>query len=142
MLYLWLKALHIIAVVCWFSVLFYLPRLFVYHAECDDTISQNRFVIMERRLYFGIGWPSALATTLFGLWLLHLNPMLAHQKWMQIKLALIVFLWAYHIILGLYRKAFQQGRSQKSGVFFRVINEVPTLLLIAIVLLAVLKQPI
>ena len=142
MLYLWLKAWHIIAVICWFSALFYLPRLFVYHAQSQDAISQKRFSVMERRLYFGIMWPSAIATTLFGLGMLHLNPSLLNAKWMQLKLALIIVLWGHHLLCGHYRKRIMDEPHGKSHGFFRFFNEVPTVLLVGIVLLATLKYPV
>lgn len=141
MLYLWIKGWHIIGVVCWFAALFYLPRLFVYHAQSTDKLSHERFVIMERRLYRGIMWPSGIATTGLGLWMLHLNPGLLQQKWMHIKLGLILLLWIYHLFCGYYRKRLIETPDLKSHVFFRFFNEGPTLLLIAIVLLAVLKLP-
>ena len=135
-----IKAFHIIAVVAWFAGLFYLPRLFVYHAETRDEISLDRFKIMERRLYFGIMWPAALMSTLLGLWLIGYN---AHYYlsagWMHGKLALVALLWAYHLMCGHYLKLFRDGSSVKEALFFRVFNEIPTILLVGIVLLVVVK---
>lgn len=137
---LWLKALHVIAVVCWFAGLFYLPRLFVYHAQTEDIAGRERFKIMERKLYHGIMWPSLVLTVVFGTAMLVLN---LHyyliQGWMHAKLALVVLLVTYHFFCGHYLKAFQQDRNRKSHVFFRVFNELPVLALIAIVILVIVR---
>ncbi|WP_054890593.1 CopD family protein, partial [Pseudomonas sp. NBRC 111129] len=92
MLYLWIKALHIVSVVCWFAGLFYLPRLFVYHAQSQDSISQERFVTMERKLYRGIMNPAMVATYVFGAWMLYLNPGWLSQGWLHAKLTLVILL--------------------------------------------------
>ncbi len=113
MLYLWIKALHIIAIVCWFAGLFYLPRLFVYHAMSDDTLSQERFVIMERKLYRGIMNPSLIATLVFGLWLLHLNPAWLQMGWLHAKLSLVVLLIAYHLQCGRFLHRQSAGSARK-----------------------------
>ena len=139
MLYLWLKALHIIAIVCWFAGLFYLPRLFVYHAMSDDTLSQERFVIMERKLYRGIMNPSLIATLVFGLWLLHLNPAWLQMGWLHAKLSLVVLLIAYHLQCGRLLRRFAASQNGHGHVFFRWFNEVPVLFLLAIVILVVVK---
>src|SRR5439155_12711767 len=98
---LWVKAFHIIFMVTWFSGLFYLPRLFVYHAETYDEISNARFKIMERKLYFGITTPSALLTLFFGFWLLRFHPASYLQEpWLQAKLALVLLTVIYHLYLG------------------------------------------
>lgn len=137
---LYIKALHIIAMVAWFAGLFYLPRLFVYHADTHDSISLTRFKIMERRLYYGITWPAALMTTLLGIWLLSYNPSYYFKAgWMHFKLSLVLFLWTYHLLCGHYLKDFAQDKNSKKGYFFRIYNEVPTVLLIGIVLLVVIK---
>ncbi|QEY51531.1 protoporphyrinogen oxidase HemJ [Legionella longbeachae] len=137
---LYVKAFHIIAMVAWFAGLFYLPRLFVYHADTHDVISLNRFKIMERRLYYGITWPAALLTTLLGLWLISYNPgYYLKEGWMHAKLGLVVVLWAYHLLCGHYYKAFAEDENKKSARFFRIYNELPTLLLIGIVILVVAK---
>lgn len=134
------KALHIIAMVAWFAGLFYLPRLFVYHAETVDETSIARFKIMERRLYYGITWPAAIATSSLGLMLLSYNfSWYLKAPWMHAKLLLVLILWLYHLGCGHYLRAFAQDRNVKTTVFFRCYNEVPTLLLIAIVLLVVIK---
>lgn len=139
MSYLWLKALHIIAMVCWFAGLFYLPRLFVYHASSDDPISHERFCIMERKLYRGIMHPSLVATLGLGLGMLWMNPALLKMPWMHIKLTLISLLILYHFSLGHLRNTFANGTNHKSHVFFRWYNEVPVIFLLAIVILAVVK---
>ena len=139
MTYLWLKAFHIIAVVCWFAGLFYLPRLFVNHAQSTDSISQERFSIMERKLYRGIMHPSLIATLALGISMLYMNPGLLKMGWMHIKLTLLVVLILYHFSLGVIYKRFAQGLNTKSHVFYRWFNELPVLFLIAIVLLAILK---
>jgi putative membrane protein len=139
MLYLWIKALHIIALVCWFAGLFYLPRLFVYHAQSDDVASRERFILMERKLYKGIMLPSMLATLIFGVILLVLNPGWLSQGWMHTKLALVFLLVGYHHMCGGMLKRFARGENKHSHVFYRWFNEAPVLLLIAIVILVVIK---
>ena len=137
---LWLKAFHIIFVVCWFAGLFYLPRLMVYHVAAKDKLSLDRFKIMERKLYFGIMWPAAILTTLLGIGLLSLNfSYYMHAGWMHAKTALLILLWGYHLYLGHCRKKLQQDTNQHSEKFYRILNELPTLLLIGIVILAVVK---
>lgn len=137
---LYIKAFHIISMVAWFAGLFYLPRLFVYHADTQDAISLSRFKIMEKRLYYGITWPAALITTLLGLWLISYNlGYYLRAGWMHEKLSLVALLWAYHLLCGHYLKAFAQDNNQKSVRFFRIYNEIPTLLLISIVILVVVK---
>jgi putative membrane protein len=136
----WLKALHVIAVVCWFAGLFYLPRLFVYHAQTDDIMGRERFKIMERKLYRGIMWPSLILTVLFGGWMLGLSwDVYRTQGWLHAKLGLVVLLIVYHLFCGHYLNAFQENRNVKSHVFFRIFNELPVLALIAIVILVIVK---
>ncbi|WP_161865914.1 protoporphyrinogen oxidase HemJ [Pseudomonas yangonensis] len=140
MLYLWLKALHIIAMVCWFAGLFYLPRLFVYHAMSDDAASQERFCIMERKLYRGIMIPSMIATLALGIWLLTLNPgYYFSQGWMHAKLTLVVALVIYHHLCGAQLKRFARGENSRSHVFYRWFNEAPVLALLGIVILVVVR---
>lgn len=137
---LWFKAFHIIAMVAWFAGLFYLPRLFVYHADCHDDISQQRFKVMERRLYFGIMWPAALLTTLLGLAVVaYASDYYLTQVWFHWKLTFVLFLWIYHGCCGYFVKSFRKDMNQRSSSFYRVWNEVPTIILIIIVLLVVLK---
>ncbi|MDH4582662.1 protoporphyrinogen oxidase HemJ [Pseudomonas sp. BN415] len=139
MLYLWLKALHIIAVVCWFAGLFYLPRLFVYHAQAEDEPSRERFKVMERKLYRGIMGPSMIATLVLGIWMLYLNSGWLSQGWLHAKLTLVVLLIGYHHACGSLLKRFARGENRRGHVFYRWFNEVPVLFLIAIVILVVVK---
>lgn len=140
MIYLWVKSFHIIAMVAWFAGLFYLPRLFVYHSTATDTISIERFKIMERRLYYAITYPSALITTLLGLWLLSTNWQgYMSSGWMHIKLTAVVMLWVYHVFCGRFLHQFRDDNNQHSEKFYRVFNEAPTILLIIIVIMVVVK---
>lgn len=136
----WLKAFHIIAVVCWFGGLFYLPRLFVYHAMAEDHISRERFKIMERKLYRGIMTPAMVATLILGFWMLAQHwDYYRTQGWLHAKLALVAVLVVYHHLCLRYMKQFARDENRKSHRFFRVFNEIPVLLLIAIVILVVVK---
>lgn len=139
---LYIKAFHIIAMVAWFAGLFYLPRLFVYHAASNDKISLERFKLMEHRLYYFIMCPAAVITTMLGFWMLSYNSSYyLHANWMHIKLGLVLFLWLYHCYCGYWVKQFSLDHNTHSMKFYRIINEIPTLFLIAIVLLVVLKIP-
>jgi protoporphyrinogen IX oxidase len=135
-----LKAFHLIAMVAWFAGLFYLPRLFVYHADSTDKISLDRFKIMERRLYYGIMAPAAIATIGLGLWLLSYNfSGYLQMGWMLAKLILVGILIIFHVYCGMLRKQFAADQNQHSSKFYRMLNEFPTLILISVVLLAVVK---
>jgi putative membrane protein len=134
---LWVKALHIIFMVTWFAGLFYLPRLFVYHALSHDTLSKERFKLMERKLYWGIMTPGGVLTLFFGLWL-WLGWGFA-GTWLYAKLALAALLVAYHLGCGKLMRDFRAGRNRRSHVWFRWFNEFPVLVLIAAVFLAVFK---
>lgn len=139
---LWVKAFHIVFMVTWFAGLFYLPRLFVYHAMANDERAPERtsFKIMERKLFWGIMTPGAALTIAFGLWLL--APAweeYLRQGWMLAKLALVAALLAYHVWCGLLVADFAAGRNRHGHVWYRWFNEAPVLALIAIVLLAVLR---
>lgn len=138
---LWIKALHIIFMVTWFAGLFYLPRLYVYHAMSDDKISIERFKIMERKLYFGIMTPGALLTIIFGLWLLWGYGWALYKKelWLHLKFALVILLIAFHLYCGYLRRCFYKNKNRHSHVFYRWINEIPVVLLIGIVILAIVK---
>jgi putative membrane protein len=117
-----------------------MPRLFVYHAEATDAVSHERFVIMERKLYRGIMWPSMVLTIVLGLWMLSLNwPYYQTQGWLHAKLGLVGLLVVYHLACGRFRLALAEGRNTRSHVFYRVFNELPVLLLIGIVILVVVK---
>jgi putative membrane protein len=136
---LWLKAFHIIAVVCWFAALFYLPRLFVYHAMSEDAISNERFKTMERKLYRGIANPSMMASIALGIGMIVLNPAYLGMGWMHAKLALVVLLVIYHLLCKRHMIAFAEDRNDKSHIYFRWFNEAPVIALIAIVILVVVK---
>ncbi|WP_086930962.1 protoporphyrinogen oxidase HemJ [Agarilytica rhodophyticola] len=137
---LWIKAFHIVAVVCWFAMLFYLPRLFVYHAMAEDEISKERFKVMERKLYRGIGTPSMVATIVLGAWLASYNgAYYAASIWFWIKLSLIFILIGYHHMCGAMVKKFARDENPHGHVYFRWFNEFPVLILIAVVILVVVK---
>src|SRR5579862_1066488 len=137
---LWVKAFHIIFMVTWFSGLFYLPRLFVYHAMATDIISRDRFKIMERKLFFGIMTPGAIFTILFGIWALSFNfPGYMQMGWMHLKLTLVGLLVVYHLYLGKCLINFKKDRNTHGHVFYRILNEVPVLFLVAIVILVVVQ---
>ncbi len=136
----YLKAFHIIAMVCWFAAIFYLPRLFVYHAMTDDKTSLDRFIIMERKLYRGIMTPAMLAT-----WVLGLSMAVMHwqvyktQGWLHAKIMLVLLLTLYHFACGYFRVRLMDNPKFKSHVYWRWFNEIPVLILIAVVILAVVK---
>ena len=132
------KSLHIIFMVTWFAGLFYLPRLFVYHAQAGDRVSSERFKVMERKLYWGITTPGGVLTIGFGLWL-WLGWFQGAGAWMHAKLALVAVLVAYHVWCGKLMIDFRRERNTRSHVWYRWFNEVPTVILIAAVLLAVFK---
>ena len=136
---LWLKALHLIFMVTWFAGLFYLPRLFVYHAMSDDQISNDRFKIMERKLFFGIMTPGAVLTIICGFWLASAVGFNNYGGWLHVKMGLIAILVAYHIYCGKLLVDFKHDRNQHGHAFYRWLNEFPVLILIAIVLLAVIR---
>jgi putative membrane protein len=134
---LWIKSLHIIFLVAWFAGLFYLPRLFVYHAMAEDAPGRARFKIMERKLYWGIMAPGAILAMAFGIWL-----WLGYGvtgAWLHAKLALVALLVAYHLYCGKLLADFARDRNTKSHVWYRWFNEVPTVLLLAVVILTVVK---
>ena len=139
---LWIKAWHIIFMVTWFAGLFYLPRLFVYHAMCkthgsEDASSIAHFKIMEHKLYFGIMTPGAILTIIFGLWL-----WLGYGitgTWLHAKLALVGVLVVYHIYCGKLLLDFKHDRNHHSHVYFRWFNEIPVIILIAVILLVEVK---
>lgn len=143
---LWVKAFHIIAMVCWFAAIFYLPRLFVYHTQAlkeGDSKGSERFKIMERKLYRGIMTPSAVITTILGLWMLidRWDGYFSQATWMHIKLALVILLIGYHHACGSLLKKFAEDRNTRSETFFRVFNEIPVFILLAVIILVTLKQP-
>jgi protoporphyrinogen IX oxidase len=135
---LWLKAFHVIAVVTWFAGLFYLPRLYVYHADAKDSISIERFGIMERRL-FALMTIGAAASVGLGAAMLAAAPIYLTMEWLRIKLLLVLLLIAYHGLCYKLMRDFAENRNGHSAKWYRGFNEIPSLLLIAIVLLAVVK---
>jgi putative membrane protein len=137
-LLLWLKAVHVMAMVTWFAGLFYLPRLFVYHADASDQIGVERFRIMERRL-FAIMTVGAVATLVFGTAMLVAFPPYLAMGWVHVKLALVALLIAYHGYCYKLMRDFAQNRNARTARWYRLFNEVPSLFLIAIVALAVVK---
>ena len=138
---LWYKALHLIFMVTWFSGLFYLPRLFVYHAMSDDKISIDRFKIMEKKLFYGIATPGGLLSIIFGFCLLVSNGMTSYsgQLWLSLKMILIAVLVLYHIYCFSLLQDFKYDRNKHTHIWYRWFNEVPVLILVGIVLLAVIK---
>lgn len=141
MLYLSLKAAHIIAFVAWMAAIFYLPRLYVYHVETGLTGPQaETFKVMERRLLKVIMTPAMVATWVFGIAMISVNPsIMAGAGWLHAKLVLLLLMSGFHGYLSALLKKFEAGTVTQDGKFFRLINEVPTVLLIAIVILAVLR---
>ena len=135
---LWVKSLHIVFMVTWFAGLFYLPRLFVYHALAQDAIGIERFKLMERKLYFGIMTPGAVLTIVFGLWL-----WLGYGisgGWLYAKLALVAILVAHHVWLGKVMLDFRHDRNRHGDLFYRWLNEIPALpVLLGAVVLVVFK---
>ena len=134
---LWIKSFHIIFMVTWFAGLFYLPRLFVYHAMSEDTASRERFKIMERKLFFGIMTPGAMLTIVFGLWLWLGYGF--YGGWLYAKMALATVLVVYHAYCGKLMVDFRQDRNRHGHLYFRWLNELPVLVLIAIILLVELQ---
>ncbi len=135
---LWLKALHVVFVVTWFAGLFYLPRLFVYHVAADDTLGRARFVIMERRLFFLMSL-GAICAVLLGAAMIVAAPGYLELSWMRLKLLLVAALAGYHGWCYQLMRALRSGTDQHSQRWYRLFNEAPSLLLVAIVVLAVVK---
>ena len=139
--YLTYKALHLISVISWMTGLLYLPRIFVYHSETNNNKAQSEtFKLMERRLYFYIMNPAMILSWVFGFLLIHSQGLESLGfLWMQIKLGLVTILTAYHFYLLIFLKDFQYDMNTKSSKFFRIINEIPTILLIIIIFVVVFK---
>ena len=136
----WVEAFHVISVICWFSAIFYLPRLFVYHAMAEDAISNERFKVMERKLYRGIATPAMVLTIGFGTWLVALSPSYFFSSgWFHVKLTLVALLIVYHHMCLYYMKKFRSDSNTKSHVFFRWFNEVPVFMLVGIVIMVIVK---
>jgi protoporphyrinogen IX oxidase len=133
---LWVKALHIFFVVTWFAGLFYLPRLFVYHAMTEDAAGRERFKVMERKLYWGIMAPGAVFTVVFGVWLWSYG---VTGAWLHAKVVVVALVLAYHAYCGKLLADFASDRNRKSHVWYRWFNEAPAVLLAAALVLAVVK---
>lgn len=138
---LWIKALHVIFMVTWFAGLFYLPRLFVYHAMAKDKPSIERFKIMERKLFYGIMTPGAVITLGTGFWMLYSYAwtFYKHSGWLHAKLLLVAILVAYHIYCGFLLTQFKKDRNKHSHVFYRWLNEFPILILVGCVILVIVR---
>ena len=137
--YQWVKSLHLIAVMSWMAGLLYLPRLFVYHAEVEkDGARAQIFALMERRLLKAIMNPAMIASYIFGLWMLHMNPSLLQESWMIVKLVAIGGMTFAHMRFAKMRRLLEQGHGQPSR-YYRIWNEVPTLLMVIIVIMAVVE---
>jgi putative membrane protein len=146
--YLYVKALHIIFVVTWFAGLFYIPRLFIYQTEAEDKIEpaksilQTQFKLMSKRLWYIITWPSAILASIFGIWLIYLNPVWLEQPWMLVKLAFVLGLYFYHgFCQSIYNKL-QKDIVKYSTFKLRIFNEISTIILFAVVFLVTVKSAI
>ncbi len=140
MLYLYVKALHIIVAVSWMAGLLYLPRLFVYHADTDiGSVRAETFKVMERRLLKAIMNPAMIATFGFGIWMLYLNPSLLLEGWMHVKIVCVLAMAGCHGIFGRIRRQLENDQTPYSSKAYRIWNEVPTVLLIVIVIMAVVE---
>tara|TARA_Y100001001_G_scaffold160465_1_gene183136 strand:- start:570 stop:1019 length:450 start_codon:yes stop_codon:yes gene_type:complete len=138
--YLWLKALHIISVICWMAGLLYLPRLFVYHVDAKKGSKQSEdFKIMEWRLFKFIMNPAMIAAWVFGGAMLYANLGLLSAGWMHAKLTMVILMTGFHHVLLKWLKAFKNDENKKSAKYYRIANEIPTVLMLAIVILAVVK---
>jgi len=139
-LYLLFKSLHLISVISWMAGLLYLPRIFVYHAEADHESQKKVFKIMERKLYNYIMMPAMLLSWLFGILLIHsLGFATFNELWMQIKSIGVIILTLYHFTLGKYLSDFAIDNNQKTSKFFRIFNEIPTILLIVLIFVVIFK---
>jgi putative membrane protein len=138
--YLWIKALHVISVIFWMAGMAYLPRLFVYHAETEPGSDKSvTFKVMERRLLRGIINPAMIATFIFGGLMIWSNPDLMHQGWLHVKLTLVILMTAVHGFFARWRKAFDRDQNLHSARFYRIVNEVPPILVVLIVILVIVK---
>lgn len=139
--YLWIKVFHIVFFVSWMAVLFYLPRLFVYHAENRDNEGFIKVVkVMEKKLFYFIGIPAFVITVITGLSMIFINPdLLKSGGWLHAKIFLVLLLSAFYFHNEYVRRRFEKGICNKSGKFFRIYNEIPTILLILIVILVIIK---
>ena len=139
-LYLLYKSLHLIAVISWMAGLLYLPRIFVYHSEANDTSQKTVFKTMERKLYNYIMMPAMMLSWLFGILLIHsLGFSVFGELWMQIKIISVVIMTYYHFTLGKYLNDFAIDNNQKTSKFFRIYNEIPTAILIVVIFVVIFK---
>ena len=139
-LYLLFKSLHLIAVISWMAGLLYLPRIFVYHAQAEHDSQREIFKIMERKLYNYIMMPSMLLSWLFGILLIHsLGFSVLSELWMKVKTVAVIILTFYHFSLGKYLSEFAQDNNKSSSKFFRIYNEIPTVILIVVIFAAIFK---
>ncbi|MDC0511906.1 protoporphyrinogen oxidase HemJ [bacterium] len=139
-LYLFFKSLHLISVISWMAGLLYLPRIFVYHTEANHESQKNIFKTMERKLYYYIMMPAMLLTWFFGFILIHsLGITVFSELWMQIKIIAVTILTYYHFTLGKHLKDFAINNNQKTSRFFRIYNEIPTIILIVVIFAAIFK---
>jgi len=139
-LYLLFKSLHLIAVISWMAGLLYLPRIFVYHSETHDTSQKTVFKIMEKRLYNYIMMPAMMLSWLFGILLIHsLSFSVFGELWMQIKIISVIIMTYYHFTLGKYLNDFAIDNNQKTPKFFRIYNEIPTVILIVVIFVVIFK---
>ena len=138
--YLLFKSIHLIAVISWMAGLLYLPRIFVYHSEAEDKSQKTVFKVMERKLYNYIMMPAMMLSWLFGVLLIHsLTFSVFLELWMQIKIISVVILTYYHFTLGKYLNDFAIDNNQKSPKFFRIYNEIPTVILIVVIFIVIFK---
>lgn len=137
----WVKAFHVISVIAWMAGMLYLPRLFVYHADAETgSVQSETFKVMERRLFRAITTPAMVAAWIFGLWLIHLyGGGLFAQGWIWLKLALVLVLTGYHGLLARHLRAFAHDANTRPARYFRMINEIPTILMIVIVIAVIVK---
>jgi protoporphyrinogen IX oxidase len=136
----WVLAFHIITVVAWFAGLFYLPRLFVYHSITTDEAGNSRFKVMEHKLFYYIMTPAGIAASILGCWLIGFKyTFYSHQMWLHVKLVLVALLWLFHLYNGYIVHQLKQDNNPHSERFYRFFNEIPTLLLMAIVILSIVK---
>lgn len=137
----WVLALHVMFMVTWFAGLFYLPRLFVYHAMSDDAASNARFKIMERKLYYGITTPGAVLTLLSGFWMLWDYAWAAYASfgWLHLKLLMVLLLVVYHLVCGKYLNDFKHDRNAHGHVFYRWFNEIPVVMLVVVIIMVIVR---
>jgi putative membrane protein len=140
MLYTWLKALHVISVIAWMAGMLYLPRLYVYHADAKKGSELSETLkIMERRLLRRITNPAMIATFIFGIWMLILNPALLHEPFMHMKLTAVIVMTAIHGLLAHHRRQFAEDRNKRPAIYYRILNEVPAALIILIVIMIIVR---